>query len=313
MDPLRLLTAVCGFFTTKEAKSAGYGDRLIAKMVRQGHWLRFRRGAYAFRDEWLSLDDVGRHRVRANAVMRSHDDRVALSHVSGLLAHGIDVWGVNLNRVHVTRLDGGPGRIEGDVVHHEGFVLNSEVVVVDGHQVLIPQRCVLEASSRVGNEVALCLMDSGLRSGGFTVDELGRQFALMQHWPHVRHLHVPVRMADGRAASVGESRGRWWFSRTGIPAPDLQHEVRDHDGSLIGVTDWWWEQFETFGEFDGKIKYGRLLKPGQDPGEVVFEEKRREDRIREAANARGLRVTWSDYADPTQIRARFDRVARRAG
>ncbi|GAB2989658.1 hypothetical protein GCM10027076_29640 [Nocardioides montaniterrae] len=251
--------------------------------------------------------------MRANAVMRSHHGRVALSHVSGVLAHGIDTWGVNLDRVHVTRLDGGPGRIDGDVVHHEGFVLDAEVVEAGGHQVLIPERCVVEAASRVRNEAALCLMDSGLRAGAFTADELGRQFGLMQHWPYAQHLHVPVRMADGRAASIGESRGRWWFSRVGIPAPDLQHDVLDLDGSLIGITDWWWQQFGMFGEFDGKIKYGRLLKPGQDPGEVVFEEKRREDRIREATNATGLRLTWADYADPAQIRARFDRLARRTG
>src|SRR3712207_8138753 len=32
--------------------------------------------------------------------------------------------------------------------------------------------------------------------------------------------------------------------------------------------------------FRSKVKYGRLLKPGQDPGDAVFEEKRREDAMR---------------------------------
>ncbi len=35
------------------------------------------------------------------------------------------------------------------------------------------------------------------------------------------------------------------------------------------------------GEFDGRIKYGRLLRPGQEAGDAVFEEKRREDAIRD--------------------------------
>lgn len=34
------------------------------------------------------------------------------------------------------------------------------------------------------------------------------------------------------------------------------------------------------GEFDGKVKYGRLLKPGQSAGDAVFDEKRREDAMR---------------------------------
>src|SRR4051794_18036976 len=52
MDPLRVLTSDCGFFTRQEAKSAGYADRDITRMVRSGAWIRFRHGAYAFSDEW---------------------------------------------------------------------------------------------------------------------------------------------------------------------------------------------------------------------------------------------------------------------
>ena len=73
----------------------------------------------------------------------------------------------------------------------------------------------------------------------------------------------------------------------------LQFDVHTAVGQWLGRTDFWWSDHETVGEFDGKLKYGRLLKPGQDPGEVVFQEKRREDAIRDA----GLTVrrwTWSD-------------------
>lgn len=310
---MRILTAEAGFFSAQEAKRAGYGDRDIARMVRQQIWIRFRRGAYAFADEWNGLDAVGRHRVRCNAVLRSHGDRVALSHVSGLVCHGIDPWGLPLDRVHVTRLDGGPGRIERDVVHHEGLVVGADVRVVDGQLVLAPERCAIEAGSRTDNEVALCAMDSCLRAGLFSEDELCERFLLMQHWPHVRHLHLPVRMADARSGSVGESRGNWWFSQLGIPAPEPQHEVRDVDGTLIGIVDWWWKRHQMFGEFDGKVKYGRLLKPGQDPGDVVFAEKRREDRIREATGHAVLRLVWSDFRTPRLIRSRFDALASFAG
>lgn len=311
MDPLRILTAECGFFTRREAKEAGYDDRAVAAMVRKRIWVRFRRGAYAFGDEWSQLSDVGKHRVRSSAVLRSLGDAVALSHVSGMVRHDIDVWGVPLTRVHVTRLDGGAGRIERDVVHHEGFALDEDVMRVTGEQVLRPERCVLEASSRAKNEVALCLIEAGLRCRAFDRKQLEAAYQILQFWPFMRHLHIPIRIADGRSGSIGESRGIWTFFSLRIPLPERQVEVLDDSGKLIAVTDWKWPSYNLYGEFDGKIKYGRLLKPGQDPGDAVFEEKKREDLIREVADAKMFRLIWSDYEDPRSILARFNRLAGR--
>lgn len=313
MNPLRFLTACYGFFTTQEAKSAGYADRDMTRMVRSGTWVRFRRGYYAFADEWRALDAIGRHRVRSSAVLRSLGPGVALSHVSGVVRHGIDSWGLPLNRVHVTRLDGGPGRIEGDVVHHEGLVVDSDVVEIEGEQVLRPERCVLEAGSRANNEVALCMFDAGLRIGAFTYQELREYHILMLPWPFMQHLHIPVRMADGRSGSVGESRGRWCFRGLGMPAPQLQYEVYDADGELVGITDWAWPDLGTLGEFDGFLKYGRLLKPGRDPGDVVFDEKKREDKLREVTGHLMIRLIWADYANPAEIGVRLSRLIDRAG
>lgn len=312
MDPLRVLTATDGFFTRQEALSAGYAGRQIASNVRTGYWIRFRRGAYAFADEWRALSDVGRHRVRSNAVMRSLGDAVALSHVSGCIRHGIDEWGLPLGRVHVTRLDGGPGRIEGDVVHHEGLALDSDVVRVGGHLVIKPDRCVLEAASRVDNEVALCLMESGMRAGVYDVDALRSQYDAMQFWPFMRHLQVPVRLASPKAGSVGESRGNWMFWSLGVPAPVHQFEVRYDNGDLAGICDWAWPDRRLLGEFDGRIKYGRLLKPGQDPGDAVFEEKKREDLLRELTSFAMIRFIWADYGDWSGSRARLERSFSRA-
>jgi len=314
MDPLRMLTAEHGFFTRPDALGCGLADRDLTQLVRGRALVRFRRGSYAFTDEWFALDDVGRHLVRARAVLRSLGPSVALSHVSGVVRHGIDSWGLPLDRVHVTRLDGAAGRIEGDVVHHEGTALGEDVLEVGGDRVLRADRCAIEAASRSSNEVALCLFDAGARTGLFDEETLFARFQAMEHWPFVRHLHVPVRMADGRSGSVGESRGRWLFHTLHLPCPELQHEVRDHRGELIGIADWWWEEHNLLGEFDGAVKYGRLLKPGQEPGDVVFAEKRREDRMREARDgARILRLVWSDYEEPAAVRGRMLRLMRRTG
>lgn len=312
MEPLRILVATRGFFTRAEARELGYGDRAVSAAMRSRSWHRIRRGYYTFTDEWAGLDPVGRHRVLSRAVAHSLGDAVALSHVSGLVTHGVDLWGVDLRRVHVTRLDGGPGRIEGDVVHHEGRCIADDVVERDGVAVLRATRCAIETASRTSNEVALVLFDGLLRIGLADADALFGQFTLMEHWPYTQHLHVPVRMADARSRSVGESRGRWLFRSAGLPTPALQYEVRNVSGELIGTTDWAWLGEGVLGEFDGWMKYGRLLKPGQDPGDVVFQEKVREDRLREATGMGMVRLVWSDYQTPEttarRLRAQLKRV-----
>ncbi len=304
---MRIVASECGFFTRREAINAGYDDNDLTRLVRAGHWVRFRRGFYAFADEWATSDEVRRHVVRSRAVLRSLGDAVALSHGSGVIAHGIDAWGIDLSRVHVTRLDGAQGRIEGDVVHHEGRAVVGDILETAFGKVLRPERCVLEAASRHQDEVALCVLDAGLRSMLFDLAELRAEHERMLSWPFMRHLQILVRMADGRAGSVGESRGRWWFRVLGFPAPELQWEVRGVDDQLLGICDWAWPQHKTLGEFDGKIKYGRLLRDGQQPGDAVFEEKKREDAIREATQFRVVRFIWDDLGRPAMTARRLER------
>jgi len=305
MDPLLLLVETQGFFTRAQARYLGWDDRAVGNAMRAGLWHRIRRGYYTYAETWAGLDDLQRHGVRSRAVMHSLGPNVALSHASGCAVHEIALWAVDLGRVHVTRLDGGPGRIEGDVVHHEGFVADDELMVVDGLQVLAPVRCALEAASRCTSEQGLVILDSLLAAELSDEDALMRQFAHMAHWPFTQHLHVVVRMADGRSMSPGESRGRWLFRCCGIPAPQLQYEVRDADGTLHGTTDWAWPEHGALGEFDGKIKYGKLLKPGQDPGDVVFAEKQREELLcRLSGLPRMIRVVWTDLDRPRVTGAR---------
>ena len=313
MDPLRFLCEHDGFFTRAMARELGYDDKAVSQMVRGKVWHRFRRGYYSFTDIWMSSSEVEQHLVRARAVLHSLGDAAALSHVSGVVARGVETWGIDLSRVHVTRLDGGAGRVEGDVVHHVGMCTPGDVVELEGLRMLPLTRCAIECASTASSAAALVVFNSMLHLGPATPDDLYRQFDAMSSWPRVRHLHVPVRLADPRVESVGESRGLWTFWELGIPKPEIQFEVRDGGGVLRGTCDWGWPDEGMLGEFDGKSKYGRLLRPGQDPGEVVFAEKRREDEIRELTGYRMLRLIWGDYQRPRLIKSRFEQLARRTG
>ncbi|WP_295659726.1 type IV toxin-antitoxin system AbiEi family antitoxin domain-containing protein [uncultured Nocardioides sp.] len=313
MDISEALGESPGFFTRAQAVDAGYSDQQIAAQVRSSAWIRFRRGYYAPGDMWRRLDEVARHRLRSRAVMHSLGPAVVLSHVSAAVELGLVTWGQRLDRVHVTRLDGGAGRVEGDVVHHEGLCLADDVHLLDGLPVMAPERAALEAGSKVSGDAALSVLDSVLHEGLADHDGLSRRFVQMRHWPHMRHLHVPVRMADAGADGPGESRGRWLFWKQGIPAPITQYAVHDTDGSLLGTCDWGWPQHELLGEFDGRLKYGRLVPEGQTPGDVVFAEKRREDRLRELTGFAMVRLVWSDLDRPRLTGDRIRQAMRVVG
>ena len=304
-DPL---VADLGVFTTQDALASGLADRDITRAVRRGEWHRIRRGAFVAGPAWVAAEAETRHLMRAAAVHRSYGDRVAFSHVTAALLHGVAVWDVDLTRVHVTRLDGGAGRTEPDLVHHEGQCLAaSDIGRVDGRLVTTAARAALETGLLVDTERSLVVLDSMLHRRLAGPGELGAAFDLLQHWPWARHLEIAVRMADGRAESPGESRVRWLFRIAGVPAPELQYKVFDSSGRLIGTTDFAWPKHRLLGEFDGQLKYGRLLKPGQEPGDVVFGEKRREDDLRDATRWGMVRFIWFDLDRPGLTSARIHR------
>jgi hypothetical protein len=306
-DPLRVIARTDGVFLRREALEAGYDDKGIARMLRAKVWHRVRHGAYCFGDVWATSTREERHLVLARAVLRTTPGPVALSHTTALLVHGIAVWGADLTRVHVTRLDKGAGRIERDVEHHVGLLLESEVTHVGGLPVVVPARAVIEAATSLTLESALVSADSALNRRRCTPDDLHRTFRGMNHWPGSQHIHVVLHHMDGRAESPGETRACFLFWRQGLPRPDLQFPV--YDGArLVAVTDFVWHDRKTFGEFDGAVKYGRLLREGEDPGDAVFREKVREDLVRDLTGYGCGRLTWPDLDRPHQTAARFART-----
>jgi hypothetical protein len=146
---------------------------------------------------------------------------------------------------------------------------------------------------------AVVLADAALATGKTTREALVSALLRAIGWLGSPAARRAVAFADERSESVGESRSRVAIALAGLPEPVLQWEVAGFR------TDFGWPDHCVVGEFDGEIKYGRLLRPGQQPGDVVFAEKRREDALR----AHGLEVvrwTWQDLASftPTATRLR---------
>ena len=117
--------------------------------------------------------------------------------------------------------------------------------------------------------------------------------------------------ADGRSESVGESRSRVILHRWKLAPSALQFEVHSRDGVLLGRSDFAWEVDRLLGEFDGRVKYGRLLRPGQQSGDAVFDEKRREDAIRDE-DWGVVRWVWAELGRPDRLAARVRRARERS-
>ncbi len=286
----------------------GYAKYDVARMVGTGQWVRLRRGAFVTGERWQAADAVARHLFGVHAVMLSLGDDVAVSHQSGACVHRLSLWDTDLSQVHVTRLDGGVGRIDAGVIHHTGTISRDECVHVGGLLVVPADRAVVETMLLTSLDGAVVVGDSALFQRATTWEQLEERSLSMLQWQGARRTRLAVSFAHEGGQSVGESLSRLLFWRGGLPAPQLQFEVPLADGATA-FTDFGWPAVPAVGEFDGKVKYGRLLRPGEDAGDVVFREKQREEKVFDAGFPM-RRLIWADIFRPRPTLERFGRLLR---
>lgn len=283
-----------GYFTRRQALALGETDQSLQAAVRAGVLVRLRYGVYAPATGLDGLDERGRHLLLARACVSQQRGRVALAGPTAALFHGFDVFGHELRTVHLARLDQGSARRESGIVHHR---LGSETSLgVERHDetlVVSPEDAVWETALLSGLEGAVVTADSALHRRPELVHPLAGVVARSLTQPHSRTARLALRLARQESESPGESLTRMACYRHGIPAPLLQHDVFDHRGRLVGRADFYWEDFRLLGEFDGRIKYGRLRREGESAEDAVVREKQREDDMR--ATACGMaRFVWSE-------------------
>ncbi|GAA3554634.1 hypothetical protein GCM10022197_07200 [Microlunatus spumicola] len=294
MDHLTSLLTRRGYVTRGEALAHGETDQTLHAALRSGVLVRLRYGAYALAHVVADLDEAGRHVLLARACLAQQRGRVALAGPSAALFRGYDVFGHDLETVHLARLDAGSARRESGVVHHRlGSAVALGVEVRDQVLVVSAQDAVWQTALLSELEGGVVTADSALHQHPELALPLARVAAASLAQPHSRTARLALRLARGESESPGESLTRMACFRHGIPAPALQRDVVDHRGRLIGRADFYWEQFRLLGEFDGRIKYQRLLREGETDTQAVVREKTREDEMR--ATACGMsRFVWSE-------------------
>jgi len=290
-----------------DPRLAGLTTKELLRGTRRGELVRLRRGWYLVAEQ-VPPDPVGRHRQLLHATCPLLAPGSVVSHLSAAVLHGLPVWREQLSHVQVTRTDG-RGKRRGNVHVHVAPLTDAEVVEVDGLAVTSVARTVVDLARTLPLDRAVAAGDAALRAGTGTTT-LGEALDAAAGRPGVAAARRAVDLLDARSESAGESCSRVLLHRIGLPPTSLQHEVLDETGRLVARADFGWEEHRTLGEFDGRVKYEQLLRPGETAGDAVWREKWREDAIRDLG-WQVVRWGTSQLADEQQLRDRLLRAFRR--
>ena len=290
-----------------QARDRGLSDNDLGRLARTGELQRVRRGAYARRADRTPEEA---HRLLLTATVPQLGAGAVLSHASAGIVHALPLRSDQLGAVHVTRPRPGGGGRRSVVRRHTSPLEEGETAVVDGWRVTGLARTAVDLARTLPYGQGVAAVDAALRLG-LGRDELEAALRRQQRWPGVARAGRVVAFADGRAESAGESVSRVLLAEHGLLPTDLQLVVRAA-GRALGRVDFAWPARRTLAEFDGRVKYGRLLRPGDDPGEVVFREKVREDLLRDQG-WQVVRWVWADLDRPDLVVQRVLRAFARAG
>jgi hypothetical protein len=300
MDNLRFLADVDGTVLRRDVLLAGGTDSDLRRACRAGLLVRIRHGAYALKETWDARSQVARHLLLSRLAYEFARTDVVLSHVSAAVIHGAPLWDVSLQEVHLTRTDGKAGRREVGVVQHRGRLREGDVMLVDGRQVTSPTRTALDLTTLTDLEHALPPIDHFLRTGRTSKVQLRDGAKAMACWANTLGTDLVINFADGRRESLAESRTAVMLLGTGMPAPQPNYKIRDRYGNVLWRVDFAWPELGVFLEFDGKVKYQKYLKEGEDVTDAVLREKKREERICRRTGWRCIRLTWADLERPAE-------------
>ncbi|WP_141787406.1 type IV toxin-antitoxin system AbiEi family antitoxin domain-containing protein [Oryzihumus leptocrescens] len=234
MDGLLRARAVAAgnVFTTADAAECGHDARSLRRLVASGECVRIGRGRYAVGP--LPLRPEDEHVARTRAALLTHGNRVAASHHSALLLHGLPVFGADLSVVHLTRLADRHTR------RSSGIAMNvrpagTQVLWVDSCAVVDACTALVQLAMAHGILPAVVSADAALHHGTATGEQLAAAVDRIRGIPGSRAARHMLSHADSRSESVGESRLRLGLLVHRLPVVP-QHEIREA-GEVVARVD----------------------------------------------------------------------------
>ncbi|MDO1486751.1 Uncharacterised protein [Rhodococcus rhodochrous] len=199
---------------------------------------------------------------------------------------------------------------------HTARLDDTEVMDRCGVRVLEVARTVVDIAATEPLEESVVLGDRALRQGLTDIGLLQSALERMGAHPGRARASRAVGRMDDRSDSVGESRSRILMVDERLPIPLTQVDVLDAADRWLARVDFLWRDHGVIGEFDGRIKYRRDGVATKDAEDVVYQEKLREDRLRQAGWV-VVRWTWDELENPgalaSKIRAAMGLAQRGSG
>jgi hypothetical protein len=291
---------------TDELLAEGLSYDEVARRTRAGELVRLRRGAYI---PYGIQEPADADRRLIEATLYQLSFRACVSHQSAALLHGLPVPVREPGVVTVTWTRRYGGRIDRHVHLRVAPLQAAEIVDIDGIRTTSMARTVVDVARSQPFGDGVVVADAALRSG-LTAADLMAAVDEGGHRPGGRRARRVAAFADAASENGGESRSRITLALAGLPKPELQQEIYDPSGRFIARVDFLWRRQRTVGEFDGDVKYSGGLG-GIPPHEVVINEKRREDELRDLG-WQVVRWVWRDLERPALIAARITRAFARA-
>ena len=291
-----------GVFSAGQALNAGLDRHEMTRLVAGGYLRRIRRGAYILARSWANSDEQDRHILTARAVLLGLSAPCVLSHSTAVVVAGLRQHELVLDTVHVTHDPGlGSSRREAGVTHHSAALVQADRSTAIGLPITADARTAIDVARCHSTATALVVADHVL-GRSTTRDQLKQALYAASDHPGARTAGRVVSLADGRSESVGETLGRLAFDAVDLAPDELQLPLRTDWGTVRA--DYAWTRFKLVGEFDGRIKYGRLLKAGQSAQDVLVNERQRELAI-ERTGWLVVRFTWAEVFDHELVRTRL--------
>jgi hypothetical protein len=164
-----------------------------------------------------------------------------------------------------------------------------------------PVLALAQSVPRLGRRRGVAILDSALHRSLVTSDGITQAHDLARRQRGVARTHPWWSLADKRAASPLETWGRLDCIDVGVPPDDLQVEIVDGDGEVLGRGDAGWLLDDgrwLIAEFDGAEYHDSL--------DTIYYDRYRQNRLQAVGNAVVLRFTARDLARPgfvgTQVR-----------
>ncbi|KAB7745270.1 DUF559 domain-containing protein [Nostocoides sp. F2B08] len=285
-----------GMLTTAQLRTAGMSTAAIGTSVTDGTLLHPGRGLYAVRA--LSSDEpLGWHRQLVAGAFLLYPDAI-LTGVSALLANGLPVWGAPIRKPHLLRPR---DRTGGMSAFRIGRAITGQQETDSPWGPCTPLADSLARHAMITGIVpGVVTADAALNAKLLTRQELASVVERVSQWPHSNRASAMLSFCDGRRESVGESRTGVTLAFAGIELVP-QVVITDEHGKFIARVDFLVKGTRVIVEFDGKVKYGG------DDGTALFEEKKREDRLRSLGYI-VVRIVWADLETPGAVVAKVRRA-----